>query len=88
MNLPQFSVPYNSHFVDHEQSHCRGAVRYSQSENTAGIYREEFTRDTSVSIDSCDHGNQSEPENALTNAIYSSTGVIATFQNRPLRKIP
>jgi len=69
------------HFVDHKQSHCRPVVRYSQSENTAGTYREEFTRDTSVSTDSCDHGNQSEPENALTNGIHSLTGVIATFQN-------
>lgn len=43
INLLQFSVPYNGHFVDHKQSHCRGVVRYSQSENTAVINREELT---------------------------------------------
>ena len=77
--MPQFSVPYTGHFVDDKQSHCRPVVRYSQSENTARINREEFTRDTSVSTDSCNLGNQSE--NALTKAIHSLTGVIATFQN-------
>ena len=43
MNLPQFSVPYTGHFVDHKQSHCRAVVRYSQCEYTAGINREELT---------------------------------------------
>ena len=78
MNLPQFSVLYTGHFVDHMQSHCRPVVRYCQSENTARINREEFTSDTSVSTDLCDHDNQSE--NALTKAVQSLTGVIATFQ--------
>ena len=55
------------HFVDDKQS--RPVVRYSQSKDEARINREEFTRDISVSRDSCAHGNQAE--NALTKAIQS-----------------
>ena len=54
-------------------------VRYSQSENTARVNREEFTRDVSVSNDLCDHVNQAE--NALIKVIQSLTGVIAKFES-------
>ena len=64
-----FSGPYDGHFVDDKQSHCRPVVRYSQSENTASLSREEFTCDVSVSNDLCDHVNQAE--DALTKAIQS-----------------
>ena len=74
-----FSVPYDGHFVDDKQSHCRPVVRYSQSENTAPLSREEFTSDVSVSNDLCDHVNQAE--NALTKAVQSLTGVIAKFES-------
>ena len=74
-----FSAPCDGHFVDDKQSHCRPVVRYSQSENTAPLSREEFTSDVSVSNDLCDHVNQAE--NALTKAIQSLTGVIAKFES-------
>ena len=74
-----FSAPYDGHSVDDKQSHGRPVVRYSQSENTAPLSREEFTSDVSVSNDLCDHVNQAE--NALTKAIQSLTGVIAKFES-------
>ena len=78
-NKYAFSAPCDGHFVDDKQSHCRPVVRYSQSENTAPLSREEFTCDVSVSNDLCDHVNQAE--NALTKAIQSLTGVIAKFES-------
>ena len=74
-----FSAPYDGHSVDDKQSHCRPVVRYSQSENTAPLSREEFTSDVSVSNDLCDYVNQAE--NALTKEIQSLTGVIAKFES-------
>ena len=74
-----FSSPYDGHFVDDKQSHRRPVVRYSHSENTARVNREEFTSDVSVSNCLCDHVNQAE--NALTKAIKSLTGVIAKFKS-------
>ena len=74
-----FSAPYDGHFVDDKQSHCRPMVRYSQSENTVPLSREKFTRGVSVSNDLCHHVNQAE--NALTKAIQSLTGVIAKFES-------
>ena len=72
-----FRTPFVGHFVDYKQCHCRLGLRYSQSE--AGIIREEFTRDFTVSNDANNHGNQSE--NALMKEIQSSTRVITKFES-------
>ena len=75
-----FCAPYDGHFVDNKQSHCRPVVRpNSQSENTTHVSREEFARDVSNSNNLCDRVNQAE--NALTKMIESLTGVIAKFEN-------
>ena len=74
-----FSAPYDGHFVNDKQSHCRPVVRHSQSENTAPLSRQEFTCDVSVSNCLCDRVNQAE--NALTKAIQSLTSVIAKFES-------
>ena len=72
-----FCAPYDGHFVDNKQSHCRPGIRSSsQSENTTHVSREEFARDVSNSNNLCDRVNQAE--NALTKMIESLTGVIAT----------
>ena len=75
-----FCAPYDGHFVDNEQSHCRPVVRSSyQSKNTAHVSREEFALDVSNSNNLCDHVDQAK--NDLTKMIQSSTGVIAKFEN-------
>ena len=75
-----FCAPYDGHFVDNKQSHCRPVIRSSsQSENTTHVSREEFARDVSNSNNLCDHVNQAE--NALAKMIESLTGVIAKFEN-------
>ena len=75
-----FCAPYDGHFVDNKQSHCRPVIRSSsQSENTTHVSREEFARDVSNSSNLCDRVNQAE--NALTKMIESLTGVIAKFEN-------
>ena len=75
-----FCAPYDGHFVDNKQNHCRPVVRSSsQSQKTAHVSCEEFTRDVSSSNNLCDHVNQAE--NALTKMIESLTGVIAKFEN-------
>ena len=75
-----FCAPYDGHFVDNKQSHCRPVIRSSsESENTAHVSREEFERDVSNSNNLCDRVNQAE--NALTKMIESLTGVIAKFEN-------
>ena len=59
-----FCAPYDGHFVDNKQSHCRPVVRSSsQSENTAHVSREEFAGDVSNSNNLCDRVDQ--VENAL-----------------------
>ena len=75
-----FCAPYDGHFVDNKQSHCRPVIRSSsQSENTTHVSREEFARDVSNSNNLCDRVNQAE--NALTKMIGSLTGVIAKFES-------
>ena len=75
-----FCAPYDGHFFDNKQSHCRPVIRSnSQSENTIHVSREEFARDVSNSNNLCDRVNQAE--NALTKMIESLTGVIAKFEN-------
>ena len=75
-----FCAPYDGHFVDNKQSHCRPVIcSSSQSENTTHVSREEFARDVSNSNNLCDRVNQAE--NALTKMIESLTGVIAKFEN-------
>ena len=75
-----FCAPYDGHFVDNKQSHCRPVIRSSsQSENTAHVSCEEFAPDVSNSNNLCDRVNQAE--NALTKMIESLTGVIAKFEN-------
>ena len=75
-----FCAPYDSHFVDNKQRHCRPVIRSnSQCENTTHVSREEFARDVSNSNNLCDRVNQAE--NALTKMIESLTGVIAKFEN-------
>ena len=75
-----FCAPYDGHFVDNKQSHCRPVIRSSsQSKNTTHVSREEFVRDVSNSTNLCDHVNQAE--NALTKMIESLTGVVAKFEN-------
>ena len=75
-----FCAPYDGHFVDNKQSHCRPVVSSnSQSENTAHVSREKFARDVSNSNNLCDHVDQ--VENALTKMIQSLTGVIAKFES-------
>ena len=65
-----FCAPYDGHFVDSKQSHCRPVIRSSaQSENTARVSREEFARDVSDVNDLCDHVDQ--VENALTKMMQS-----------------
>ena len=67
-----FCAPYDGHFVDNKQSHCRPVIRSSpQSENTAHVSCEEFARDVSNSNNLCDRVNQAE--NALTKMIESLT---------------
>lgn len=72
-----FRTPFAGHFVDYKQSRCRLEPRYFHSE--AGIIREGFTRDFSVSKVASNHGNQSK--NALIKAIQSSTRVITRFES-------
>ena len=68
-----FCAPYDGHFVDNKQSHCRPVIRSSsQAENTGHVSREEFGRDASDLNDLCDHVNQ--VENALTRMMQSLTG--------------
>ena len=75
-----FCEPYDGHFVDTKQSHCRSVIRSSsQSENTAHVSREDFARDVSDLNDLCDHVNQ--VENALTKMTQSLTGVMAKFES-------
>ena len=74
-----FCAPYDGHFVDNKQSHCRPVIRSSsQSENTTHVSREEFARDVCNSNNLCDHVNQAG--NALTKMIESLAGVIAKFE--------
>ena len=73
-------APYDGHFVDNKQSHCRPVVRSSfQSENTAHVSREELARDVCNSNNLCDHVDQ--VKNALTKIIQSLTRVIAKFES-------
>ena len=75
-----FCAPYDGHFVDNKQSHCRPVIRSSsQSENTTHVSREEFARDVSNSNNLCDRVDQ--VENALTKMVQSLTGVIEKFEN-------
>ena len=75
-----FCPPYDGHFVDNMQSHCRPVIRSSsQSENTTHVSREEFARDVSSSNNLRDHVDQLE--NALTKIVQSLTGVIAKFES-------
>ena len=75
-----FCAPYDGHFVDNKQSHCRPVIRSSsQSENTVHVSREECARDVSNSNNLYDHVDQ--VENALTKMMQSLTGVIAKFEN-------
>ena len=63
-----FCAPYDGHFVDNKQSHCRPVIRSSsQSENTAHMRREECARDVSDLNSLCDHVYQ--VENALNKMI-------------------
>ena len=76
-----FCAPYDGHFVDNKQSHCRPVVcSSSQSQNTTHVRREECAHDVSDLINLMyDHVNQ--VENALTKMMQSLTGVIAEFEN-------
>ena len=75
-----FCAPYDGHFVDNKQSHCRPVVfSSSHSENTTHVSREEFARDVSDLNNLCDHVNQ--VENALTKVMQSLTGVITKFES-------
>ena len=75
-----FCAPYDGHFVDNKQSHCRPVVcSSSQSENTTHVNPEEGARDVSNSSNLCDHVNQ--VENALTKMMQSLTGIVAKFES-------
>ena len=75
-----FCAPYDCHFVDNKQSHCRPVIRSSsQSENTTHVSRKEFARDVSGSNNLYDHVDQ--VENSLTKMMQLLTGVIEKFDN-------
>ena len=75
-----FCAPFDGHFVDNKQSHCRPVIHSSsQSENTAHVTREEFVRDVSDLNDLCDRVVQ--VENALTKMVQSLPVVIAKLEN-------
>ena len=75
-----FCAPYDGHFVDNKQSHCRPVVRSSsQSKNTAHVSREECACDVSDLNDLYDHVDQ--VENALTKMMQSLTGFITKLES-------
>ena len=76
-----FCAPYDGHFVDNKQSHCRPVVRSSSpsEKKKAHVSREEFALDVSNSNNLCDRVDQ--VENALTKMVQSLTGVVAKFEN-------